>query len=300
MISTSEHMNPLYKKILIGVVILGAAVGIVLLGRAGKTIDVGGAAAKGGAQLEAISGSNSALFKDTFNASDSGNGVSTTESKVSEAEKSFEQRNLTDRISIDLFAKYLILKDNGQEVTPEVQEELVKNVVEENIKKIEYITYTGSNLSLISTPTAEQLHTYGNALATLIIENSPKNMAKNELSLLAKMAEEGGNSEDLAILKTIAEAYTAIGHKLVRMTIPSDAKPLQVSLANITGRIGVNIAHFGVFETDPATAISHISAYDQNITELSTTLKAISQYLAKKGITYSAKEPGYAFTLLGQ
>ncbi len=293
-------MNPFYKKILIGVVILGAVLGIVLLGRAGKTIDVGDKTTENGAQLEAVSGSNSALFMDTFNTSESENGVSTTESKVSEAEKTFEQRNLTDRISIDLFAKYLILKDNGQEVTPEVQEALVANVIEENIRKIEYITYTGANLSLISTPTTEQLRTYGNALATLIVNNSPKNMLENELSLLAKMAEEGGNSEDLASLKTIADAYTAIGYKLVRMTIPGEAKPLQVSLANAAGRIGVNIAHFGVFETDPATAISHISAYDQNVTDLGAALKAIGQYLTKKGVVYSTKEPGYAFTLIGQ
>lgn len=300
-------MNPLYKKIIAGTLILFVVAGVVLLGATGKSIDLANDATtergNTGAQLKAVSGSNSSLFQDTFNASGDageGNGISATESKVSEAEKSFEQRNLTDRISIDLFAKYLILKNNGQEVTPEIQEALVANVIEENIKKIEYTTYTGANLGLISSPTPEQLHAYGNALATLIIDNSPKNMAENELTLLAKMAEEGGNSEDLANLKTIAEAYTAIGYKLVRMTIPSDAKPLQVALANAAGRIGVNIDHFGVFETDPATAISHISAYDQNITDLNVALKAIGQYLVKKGVTYSANERGYAFTLLGQ
>lgn len=293
-------MNPLYKKIIIGILVLATATGIVLLGRAGKTIDVGDRTSEGSAQIQIVSGSNSALFKDTFNTPEATNGVSATESKVSEAEKSFEQRNLTDRISIDLFAKYLILKNNGQEVTPEVQEALIANVIDENIRKIEYVTYTGANLELISTPTPEQLHIYGNALATLIVDNSPKNMAENELGLIAKMAEAGGNSEDLARIKTIADAYTAIGYKLVRMTIPSEAKPLQVALANAAGRIGVNIAHFGVFETDPATAISHISAYDQNVTELSTALKAIGQYLTKKGVVYSTTEPGYAFTLIGQ
>lgn len=297
-------MNPLYKKIVVGIVIVAVAAGIVLLGRAGKSIDLGdtanGDGQGSGAQLEAVSGSNSALFTDTFNSAGGENGVSATESKVSEAEKSFEQRNLTDRISIDLFAKYLILKNNGQEVTPEVQEALISNVIAENIKKIEYTTYTGANLRLISTPTTEQLHAYGNALATLIVANSPKNIAENELSLLATMAENGSNSEDLAKLKTIADAYTTIGYQLVRMTIPSDAKPLQVSLANVTGRIGVNIAHFGVFETDPATAISHISAYDENVTDLNATLKALGQYFAQKGVVYSTKEPGYAFTLLGQ
>lgn len=297
-------MNPFYKKIFIGIAVIAVATGIVLLGRAGKSIDLGDTAERdgqgSGAQLEAVSGSNSALFTDTFNSAGAENGVSTTESKVSEAEKSFEQRNLTDRISIDLFAKYLILKNNGQEVTPEVQEALISNVIAENIKKIEYTTYTGTNLGLISAPTTEQLHAYGNALATLIVANSPKNIAENELSLLAALAENGSNSEDLAKLKTIADAYTTIGYQLVRMTIPSDAKPLQVALANATGRIGVNIAHFGVFETDPATAISHISAYDENVTDLNAALKALGQYFTKKGVVYSTKEPGYAFTLLGQ
>jgi|GEM_PF-5203476 len=297
-------MNPFYKKILISVLVVGAAAVIVLLGTTGRSIDLTESTSKdgggSGVQPEVISGSNPNLFQDTFNASPSTNGVSVTESKVADAEKSFEQRNLTERISIDLFAKYLILKNNGQEVTPETQEALIKNVIDENIQKIEYTTYTGANLGLISAPSTEQLHAYGNAIVTLIRENSPKQLVENELTLLAKMAEKGSTSEDLALLKTIAEAYTAIGYKLVRMTIPSDAKTIHVSLANAAGRIGVNIAYFPTFESDPATAISHISAYDQNVLELSETLKSIAHYLTQRGITYSTNEPGYTFTLLGQ
>ncbi|MEI6345651.1 MAG: hypothetical protein WCO79_00200 [bacterium] len=297
-------MEPLYKKIAFGIVVLAAVAGIVLLGRTGKSIELGNSPENGevgsGAQIQAVSGSNSGLFRDTFNTSGSETGVSTTESKVSDAEKSFDQRNLTERISIDLFAKYLILKNNGQEITPELQANLVNNVIEENTKKIEYITYTGANLGLISSPTPDQIRTYGNALATLIVENSPKNLAGNELSLLAKMAEGGANSEDLDNLRALADAYEKIGQKLVQMTIPSDAKPLQVVLANVTGRIGVNIAHFAVFESDPATAISHLSAYDQNVTALNAALKSVGQYFTKKGIVFSTKDPGYAFTLIGQ
>lgn len=297
-------MNPLYKKIAFTVVILAAAGGIVLLARTGKSVDLGDTAQNtsesGGAQIQAVSGSNSGLFKDTFNPSGSENGISPTESKVADAEKSFEQRNLTDRISIDLFAKYLMLKNNGQEITPDVQDALVKNVIEENTKKIEYTTYTGANLSLISAPTADQLHAYGNDIVTLIVQNSPKDRTQNELALFAKLAEGGANSEDLASLKAIADAYTKVAQKLVRMSIPSDVKPLQVALANVAGRLGDNISGFAVFESDPATAITHVSAYDQNVTELNAVLKAFGQYFAKKGVTYSTKEPGYAFTLLGQ
>ena len=297
-------MNPTYKKIIVGVVVLAAVAGTVMLGYTSKSIDLGNGTengeVSGGVQIQAVSSSNSDLFKDTFNTSGTENGISTTESKVSEAEKSFEQRNLTDRISIDLFAKYLFLKNNGQEITPEVQESLVKNVIEENTQKIEYITYTGANLGLISAPTTEQLKTYGNALITLVIENSPKDSSQNELTLLATMAESGANSENLAQLKAISTAYTTVGQKLVKMTIPSDAKPLQVALANVAGRIGVNIANFTVFETAPVTSIAHVSAYDQNVTDLNTVLKSFGAYFAKKGVVFSTKEPGYAFTLLGQ
>ncbi len=293
-------MKPLYTKIALGIIVAGLAGGIVVLARTEKSIDLGLADENSGPKIQPISGSNEGLFRDTFNASDPENGVSVTESKVSEAAKSFDKRNLTDRISIDLFAKYLVLKNNGQEITPEVQEALVKNVIEENMQKIEYQSYSTANLKGISNPTIAQIREYGNTLATLIIENSPKKQAENELALLAKVADEGGNSESLAELKAIATAYRIVAEKLLAMTVPIDARANHIALAEIAGKIGVNISNFALFETDPASTISHVAAYDENVSTLNTVLHAISSYFAQKGIVYSTKEPGYAFTLIGQ
>ena len=246
--------------------------------------------------IEAVSG-NSGLFADTFNnTTEKGTDLAINESKVADAEKKFEERNLTDRISIDLFAKYLMLKQSGKEVDAAAQKALIDNVIEENSQKIEYVTYVGTNLTLITSPSEDFLRQYGNNLGQIVRDNSPKGLREGEIQTLARILKTGSNTEEMNTLHTISDSYRAIAQALSKMSIPREAKDLQLNLINASSKLSTNVDGFTKFETDSTTTIIHISAYDKNIDALVSSIKALSAYFVNKGVVFTPDSAGYAFT----
>lgn len=205
---------------------------------------------------------------------------STTVTTLSDTSTSEGEGTLTDKMAKDFFGQYLVLTQNGADVTEETALQIAQNTV----SNPEYISsqgtvYTEKNLRIEKIVNSSTKDIYSSALFDSIKKRSPKN-SENELYIFSRAVQEESQTE-LQKLDPIILAYKGIIADMLEMKVPSDIVSLHLELLNSASNILSNIQAMRKLFTDPVLSLSAVKQYEDNVVTMSLAIKKFGVYFSQ-------------------
>jgi hypothetical protein len=207
----------------------------------------------------------------------------------------YDPNNTTSELSRRLFANYMQLKKSGQTITPEVQAELISQVlVGEYAKSASVPVYTTRDVKIAASETKESIRAYGNAMGAIMKRDSPR-VDIAELGLL-QLAVENNDPKKLEKIAIMVEAYEKMLRNMMAVEVPPSAASLHAAIiTSLAGLIWSDKAIVKYF-SDPVTAMSGLQQYNQTALDVENAFAGVELYFNNQGISYSVTEPGRSFT----
>jgi hypothetical protein len=224
---------------------------------------------------------------------------------TTEAEKKAlaeEEKNLTatEKISRKIINSYSDYKQIGALQTKEGIDSFAKSLSKQALAEVQIKPkiYTSGDIKLKQNPSASDIASYGNAVGTIIKNNSPQKL-ENELVLFKKAVED----QDANLLKSldqIISGYEAILRDLTTIPVPSSAASVHIAIMNDMSKILEDIRGFRVVFTDPIYSFAAVSAYLKDAPKMLESYKALQRYFQNQNISYERTDPGYILLIVGQ
>lgn len=199
----------------------------------------------------------------------------------------------TDRLSRELFAKYLSIKQSGAPFTAEDEEKLLTDFLSRYPESRPSTLYAEKDIVLAATDDETALRAYGNALGKVI--NAHKEGGENEL-IIFERALQNEDEIDLQNLDARIKRYEAMLSDFKAIPSPKSAAALHIALLNSIEGLRESVAGMAVAFTDSVRTLSAGVAYPTAIENLTKTLADISTLLKERGVVFGENEPGYIFT----
>jgi hypothetical protein len=207
---------------------------------------------------------------------------------------------VTDKLSRDLFTKYMSLKQSGQEITPEIEQQLVATVLtQETFKTNPEIKYTVESFRIVK-DSPESIRAYGNAIGAIIknyaiTQRDSKGRFLHEV-LILEQAIDTDNPAELDRITTIITSYQNMLDALLKLNVPQSATNIQLNLAN-----GFNWSieadkDLQLMYKDSVVALAALSVYQKGSITTAQGFKDLKKYLQESGVVFSENEPGYLVT----
>lgn len=206
----------------------------------------------------------------------------------------------TDKISRELFAKYMSLRQSGKALTPEIEAQLIESVLENhNFAVTPEYTYEFASFR-ISKDNPELLRRYGNNIGTIMKTNAVKSVDSKGRSvheiLIIERALKSGNEAELEQLDPIITSYENIVKALLKVEVPQSASQTHLSLINnFNLSIQADKSFRGMFN-DPVAGMNGLVTYKEGSTGVIKALKDLKTYFKNMQIQYGDSEPGYIIT----
>jgi hypothetical protein len=193
-----------------------------------------------------------------------------------------------------LFATYMEYKQNGQDITPDVQQQIVGRLLNSN--DIEIIAsssaFSQAQLNIVA-DTKENFQNYGNAVGTIFINDAPKTQS-NELVILEDILA-GGGDQKISQMDSIISIYKKLIPDLLRVKTPRSAAASHLAMINGYNDIIAIDEKLKLALVDPLNAFQAISNYTTAATNIVKSIREIRDAIINQGITYSDSDPGYVF-----
>ncbi len=221
--------------------------------------------------------------------------VDTSVKKVATASTTVTSKSqtATDAFALDLFSKYMSIKQAGGTISPEIQEQLAQSVVSQTTFGVsEAKVYSRTNL-IITTDTADSLHAYGNKMGEILMKNSIKN-SKNEL-LIVENAFNNQSKTEIAQLDVVIAAYQKMVKEFLATPVPSTAVSLHVNILNNFSKLVEVDQGLRKLFTDPVITLAALQRYQEIAAETGTIFTAVKIYFDSQQVKFSPGEPGYNF-----
>lgn len=206
----------------------------------------------------------------------------------------------TDKLSRELFAKYMSLRQSGQELTPELEAQLIQGVMEKyNFAKLPEYTYEFESFR-ISKDSPELLRRYGNTIGTIIKTNAVKAVDSrgrpvHEMFILER-ALTTGNEIELEQLGQITKAYENIVSALLKVEVPQSASQIHLRLINnFSLSIQANKSFKEIFN-DPVSGMSALATYKEGSIGTTKAFVDLRTYFKNMQIRFGDSEAGYIIT----
>lgn len=196
------------------------------------------------------------------------------------------------RLGKVLFAEYMRYKQAGQEITPEIQADIVSRTLLSGNSAANISTqYTQKNIIVVPDTTAAYFD-YGNAVGQIFISNSTGSN-ETELSVLEN-ALATGNPDDLEKISGMIEIYKKIITALLKVKTPQTLSALHIRMINDYNTVISADEGMRSVLTNPLAGFQGLQNYIQTATDLGTTLSAIRSKISEQGIEYTSTQSGRA------
>lgn len=199
----------------------------------------------------------------------------------------------TDRLSRELFAKYLAIKQSGAPFTAADEEKLLTDTVGQYRAPERKKVYTESDIVLSATDDDTALRAYGNAIGTVI--NAHKVDEEDELTIFER-ALQNEDEIDLANLENRVKRYESILVGFKAIPVPKRTRVLHVALLNSIEGFVESVEGMALAFTDPVRSLSLAALYPNAVEELTEAMESISSLLAQRQIVFREEEPGVILT----
>lgn len=185
----------------------------------------------------------------------------------------FKPGTLTESVSVDLFQKYLSLKQQGL-LSPEDEQKMVEqisqNAVQESALKNKY---TKADLQIVSS-TEESISAYGERYAQIAI------------SIFLELDSYKNMRDDLAYLKKNGEVYQQYANQILIMSVPDVFEDVHVELLNQIINTSSFFEKISEAEDDPVTALIVTVQYQNTQVSERGLYTTLSNYFKNNGIIF--------------
>lgn len=188
---------------------------------------------------------------------------------------------ITNRVSKDFMAQYLILKQHNDTVAPEQVTQIAQNTLStQEYTKATGVVYTKNDLHVSKTTSKEEVGTYGIKVSSILKTRNPKG-AGDELTILDAYVK-SNDKRILEKLDPIIQADRGVLTDLLAMTIPSDAVAVHLAFVNAVSNILANTESIRQTYEDPVKGFVGLSQFKPHSLEIINAIKNISLFVEAK------------------
>jgi len=210
-----------------------------------------------------------------------------------------ENISTTDIIARELFSNYMNLKQQGKEITPEMEAELAERlVVTSRLAQGTVKVYFKRDLKIGTNDSQDAKRAYGNAMGSIIVKNTPS-VHENELLILDR-AVQNQDKKEIAKLGIIQASYKKNIQDFLNLVVPPSVADIHLAVVNSFSLTENAVDGMTKVFTDPVVALSALEEYQNAGQEIATTFIAVELYFKNQNILFGQSEPGYMFSHLLQ
>lgn len=200
----------------------------------------------------------------------------------------------TDLFSQEIFKQYLISKQSGEEITPEVSEAIAQDVLSKGYPSADGVQ-TVSESDIQSVPsTYTNLLSYGNKLVQTVTVPLPNGYTKSEMEMLQEIVNNPELLEEVNFAPYL-ERYTSIRKNLLAMKVPDVAVKGHVTVINGISNLMFSAEGMMNLLTDPIGGIGKTASYETGANMLDMGFAEINAVFKSKGVLFAPEEPAYPF-----
>ncbi len=205
---------------------------------------------------------------------------------------STENPSSTDRLAQDIFAQYLLKKQQGSEITPADRQQIINSAITRSGGVLNSPQFTLGDIKTTG-DSPDSYRVYGNALGKAIAQNLVS--SENE-AIIMKRALEENNPEELKKIDTIIDSYRKTLNVVLLVPAPTTIAQAHLRFINATQTIiDATVSMRMVFE-DPVSALQAISSYQTTQSELERTLREIKSFFLLNKVFFQNSEYGSVIT----
>ena len=184
----------------------------------------------------------------------------------------------TDIFTREFMSTVLALRQSGN-LTPDALTKVAQTIGNDvDNKHANPVTYSMSDLKIVSTGTLKEKIAYEDALKTLISQYDNVDLG-SELSIISDSLNQN-NSGSLKLLDPIAVAYVDLAKKIVALKTPSEISQNALDLANATAEMGQTLAHIENLYTDTIHGMVSLDDYVKASDQADRATTTIASYFA--------------------
>lgn len=199
----------------------------------------------------------------------------------------------TDRISRELFARYLSIRQSGSTFTADDERKLLEEFADRYPKRAPQKTYTLSDIARTETDDTASLRAYANGIGSAI--SAHETTGESEL-IIFERALENEDEGDLSGLEGRVARYQSLLSAFLTVPVPESAEDMHISLLNSLESLKESVSGMAMALKDPVRSLSSATAYPVAVTALVDSLGRITNLLALKKISFEKTDPGYILT----
>jgi hypothetical protein len=197
----------------------------------------------------------------------------------------------TDKVSRELFAKYLELKQSGSALDQTTQQEFISSVIDNSY--LSYKQYSVKDIVVSSDNSEAAFRAYATGMGLAINTHSIKE--ENE-GIIVKRSVEREDRNEIKKLDNIVRSYENILNASLKIPVPKDAINIHLAVLNSYSDIIMTIKGMRVIFEDPFTAIQAVSHYQVASRGIFNAFLSVKKLYENKKIFFQKDEAGYVFT----
>lgn len=196
----------------------------------------------------------------------------------------------TDKMSMELFAKYVQSKQNGDYASTSDYTNFFFDYLNNNSNKDDVTIYKDTDMKSVS-ETAESLRVYGNTLGKIIIDNA-KLYPGNELQILDDAIAKN-DTKILDQLDNPIKRYTGLRDGMLGMPVPEGIVSIHVKMLNLLNIMVTGIQNMKLIISDPVKGLTGTSLYPNASGYFIDAVKELHDYFVSHKVIFGKNESGY-------
>jgi hypothetical protein len=204
---------------------------------------------------------------------------------------------VTDKLSRELFARFIQLKQNNLDGNQQLMQDAVDQTISNSVNSASLAKqYSITDLKNIISNNVQssRYKNYGNTVANILVTYTPKDNAPT----IAENAFEAGDMSQLIQIDPLINSYKIMIQKLLAVSVPKNISNFHIDLVNSISSILFVSEQLRNVQGDPMQSVVSLSEYTSAQDMMRTALLNIKNYFNNSGITFSATEPGNLFSTI--
>jgi hypothetical protein len=223
--------------------------------------------------------------------------ITNSVTEISIVKKDASLETTTDKISKDLFTKYIALKLSGTEMTEEDHDLLIANVFQDQKSSGVVREYKRADLHITTTENEDALRTYAHNMGSIIESNHTSEYELAVLKDYLDTAEADDPKPDiLERLNPIIKTYDTIIQATLALEVPPSLSTLHLQFLNISAHIQNAIRGLKLTQSDSIAALDSLNNYLSFANQHSELRSTFTKFYDDRGIFFDETSRGYSFT----
>lgn len=202
----------------------------------------------------------------------------------------------TDRVSRELFARYLSIKQSGQPFTAEDEEALLADFISRYPERRTVKVYTVRDLASAKADDEAAWRAYGNAVGEAIRAHTEKQKGEESELVIFERALANEDEIDLANLKNRVERYQALVDGFAAVPVPKSVGNTALNLINAVAALKESVSGMALAFTDPVRALSAATGYPTAVNRLTDALTGLAEFFKQNEVVFGEEEAGTLLT----